>query len=384
MAFGSMVVIRKASNTDPTDTTPASVLGRAKLAKSKVSYNDEGAYSVDWTADLGPSDTFAELAKIMLLPWYEASMMALLEDPSWNDGIAPENIRPIRRTLLMARDMLDVFSPVFPDTPDPLKVAKRQKKNKPKKKKDRSVWKELRTMYRHGYQLAGELHDLRGLTYSDDLLEERVDAVMEWKREFVDFSKTREIRRYLYQDGIDPNGCYYHEASHLFWAEMTDLPCGNDLGPKSLRALASVQLEHSLGYLDTIEGYTTVMPRKHETNFHNLRKELRIFVDEYNLFGSVLVPDNGSESSEGDGDVGIPLTLRQKIDFLDTAQGKLGDINDKWTAHDLYAQDDSHHTKQEKLAKQTDALWMDFLEWQHRHDLRGVMEEVLQRMNASA
>jgi len=239
-------------------------------------------------------------------------------------------------------------------------------------------------MYRHGYQLAGELHDLRGLTYSDDLLEERVDAVMEWKREFLDFSKTREIRRYLYQDGIDPNGCYYHEASHLFWAEMTDLPCGNDLGPKSLRALASVQLEHSLGYLDTIEGYTTVMPRKHETNFHNLRKELRIFVDEYNLFGSVLVPDNGSESSEGDGDVGIPLTLRQKIDFLDTAQGKLGDINDKWTAHDLYAQDDSHHTKQEKLAKQTDALWMDFLEWQHRHDLRGVMEEVLQRMNASA
>ncbi len=396
MVFGSMVAIRKAFNSDPNDTTPTSVLGRAKAAKSKVVYevgggdgnNDEGEYSVDWGTDIGPATTFADLAKIMLLPWYEASIMAVLEDPAWESGILPGNIKPIRRTLLITRDMLDVFSPVFPDTPDPLKAARREtkrkknKKNKkPKKNKDRSVWKELRTLYRHGYQLAGELHDLKGLTYSDQLLEERVNAVLDWKREFLEYQKTHEIRRYLYQDGIgmDPNGCYYHKASHLFWADYAkeDLPCGNDSGPKSLRALTSAQLEHSLGYLDIIEDYTTVMSRDHEINFHNLRKELRIFVDEYNLFGNVLVPNNNDETGD------IPVKLQERMDFLDKTQKKLGDINDKWTAHDVYVQDDSHPQKQLELANQTDALWAAFLKWEHKHNLRGVIEEVLALMNTN-
>jgi len=395
VVFGGMVAIRKAANSDPNDTTPTSVLGRAKAAKSKVVYtldvDEKGEYSVDWKTDIGPTTTFAELAQIMLLPWYEASMMAVLEDPAWTSGILPGNIRPIRRTLLITRDMLDVFSPVFPDTPDPLKAAKREKKHKkPKKKKDRSLWKELRKMYRHGYQLAGELHDLHGLTYSDEILEKRVDAVLDWKREFLEFQKTNEIRRYLYQDGmgIDPHGCYYHDASHLFWADYVkeELPCGNDSGPKSLRALASAQLEHSLGYLNIIEDYTTVMPRDHEINFHNLRKELRIFVDEYNLFGNVLVPDDGSETGDGDSDNEtdeIPVTLQEHMHLLDKTQKKLGDINDKWTAHDVYVQDDSHPQKQLKLANQTDALWADWLVWEHKHNLRGVMEEVLQRMNSN-
>ena len=459
MVVGSMVAIKNntasssSSENNNNTASPASVLGRAKSAKSMVRYSPSKAeYTVDWNNSknnsnnnnnnnsiIAPSTTFAELAKIMLLPWYEASMMAVLDDPAWNskDGIAPTNVRPIRRSLLIARDMLDVFSPVFPDTLDPTGFQKKKngkyrkgpttaskKKKKKNKGKDRSLWKELRTMYRHGYQLTGELHDLKGLAYSTELLDERVDVVLKWKKEFLAFNKAHEIRRYLYQDfgdeslgGIDPNGCYYHKASHLFWADSTreTLPCGNNPGPQSLRALASVQLTHSLTFLNTIQNYTTVMPRDHEINFHNLRKELRIFVDEYNLFGNVLFPEGDGDGSDTDTDssaadddfknyddeygtkdavvvdenddvvVAPPLTLREKIDFLDTTQSKLGNINDHWTAHDVYGRDNnSHAAKQKKLAKKTDSLWADWLEWQAKHDLKGIMEEVLEQMNSGA
>ena len=420
VVFGSMVAIRNATKSPNSGQAPSSVLGRAKAAKAMVSYDySKEEYLVEWESEsITPSTTFAELAKMMLLPWYEASMVALLEDDVWSsdDGVLPDNIRPIRKVLLITRDMLDVFSPIFPDTPDLANLNKKSKKKK-KKDKDLSLWKELRTMYRHGYQLAGELHDLKGLTYSSELLEKRVDAFTDWREEFLSFCKVHEIRRYLYQDynavdlgngntasvgGIDPNGCYYHDASHLFWSDYTreNLPCGNAPGPRSLRELVSVQLEHSLGYLDIIEGYKTVMPRDHEINFHNLRKELRMIVDEYHLFGKVLLPDEKFEDEHSDKDddaknydddganeqdednISYSKTMKSLIHFLDATQEKLGDINDHWTAHDVYFQDNSHPGRQEKLAKQTDTLWIKWLDWEAKHDLRGAMNDVLERMNS--
>ncbi len=424
IVFGSMVVIKHGTQIGPfSGETPSSVLGRAKAAKALVSYDySKEEYKVAWeNGSITPSTTFAELANTMLLPWYEASMMALLEDDVWSsdDGVLPGNVRPIRKTLLITRSMLDVFSPVFPDTPDPTRKTKKKKKKQKQKDeshKDLSLWKELRTMYRHGYQIAGELHDLKGLTYSSDLLEERLKAFTDWREKFLNFCKLHEIRRYLYQDyktvdigngetasvgGIDPNGCYYHDASHLFWSDYAreNLPCGNALGPKSLRELVSVQLQHSLDYLDIIEGYTTVMPREHEINFHNLRKELRIFVDEYHLFGRILLPgekfedkhpdqDDDAKSYDADGanvhdndNLALPRTMKGIVHFLDKTQGKLGDINDHWTAHDVYIEEDSHHERQKKLAIETDRLWIDWLDWEAKHNLRGVMNEVLDRLN---
>ena len=394
MVVGSMVVIKKASNQD-SDSLATSVLGKAKTAKSKVYFDkEEGDYEVDYDVDtITQETTFSELAKIFLLPWYEASIVAVLDDPAWksDEGIMPYNIRPIRQVLLITRSMLDVFSPVFPNTPYG-KKARIKTKSKPKNGKemnDKSLWKKLRKLYRHGYQISGELHDLDGLTYSKDLLTERQDAVLEWKKEFVAFQKSNRIRRYLYSSfqsgtgGMDPNGCYDHGSSHLFWAdEETRLPCGSDPGTASLRSLGSVQLEHSLGYLETIKDYTTVMPQEHEINFHNLRKELRIFVDEYDLFGSVLVPDNGDEEDLISSSNTTLTTVKEQIHFLDKTQKKLGHINDKWTAYNIYVEDNASTKKQEHLANQTDSLWFEFLDWQEENNLKETMESVLHRINS--
>jgi hypothetical protein len=398
MLSGILLVVKTASQ------HPTSLLGMAKAARLTVEFDaPTGIYSVNHReGSITPETTFAELAEEMIHPWYEASIMALLDDPAWDSegGILPENIRPIRKVLLITRDMLDIFSPVFPDT-EAIKPPK--KKNKPRKKKkhkssgkDRSLWKKLRTEFRKGYQLAGELHDLYGITYSRELLNTRVKALLDWKKGFVSFQKKHRIRRYLYTGGIDPHGCYYHEASHLFWADSADsfLPCGDDSGTASLRRLGSVQLEHCLSYLNIIQNYDTVMPRDHEINFHNLRKELRIFVDEYGIFGNLLVPDDDDDDGNNDENdesllfaasnetSGSATTIEEKIDLLDETQSRLGHVNDLWTAHDIYVSEDSHHTKQEKLAVKTDGLWKKFLVWESENDLRETLEAVVSRMNA--
>jgi len=239
-------------------------------------------------------------------------------------------------------------------------------------------------VYRHGYQNIGELHDLLGLKYSRKLLEARVDAVLAWREDFIEFQRAHRIHRYLYSDGMDPRGCYYHRASHLFWAgsQLDDLPCGDDLGLASLRRLASVQLKSSLGYLDMIQNYTTVLPKHHEINFHNLRKELRIFVQEYGLFGSLLVSDDLYEGGATDANVthAAPVSTEEHIRLLDRAQKRLGHVNDKWTALDIYVDAGSHAKKRKKLARKTDGKWSNFLAWEADVDLRGTMESVLKRL----
>jgi len=388
------------------------ILGRAKAAKAMVRIDpDTGVYSVDWDGD-GAGDeeyatkidtattTFSELAEIMLQPWYEASLMAVMDDKVWTSstGITPSNVSRVRKVMLMTRDLLDAFSPVFPNKSS-VTTTKSGKKGKRRhtKETDTSLWKKLRTMYKDGYKLIGELKDLNGLAYSQELLETRVHAVLEWKVEFVAFQRNHRIRRFLYSHpssggGIDPTGCYHHAASHLFWTheqleEEQPLPCGNDIGTVSLRSLASVQLTHSLNYLQEIRSYTTVMPEKHELQFHNLRKELRTFRDEYNLFGKVLVASSLSSSSEeedGDNDKILQQQqqlIQEELTILDEAQFQLGFINDNWAAHDIYVIDNNSHPKEQKLlAIKIDKLWATFLVWQDDNDLQGCIENMLERM----
>ncbi|OEU18123.1 hypothetical protein FRACYDRAFT_261069 [Fragilariopsis cylindrus CCMP1102] len=355
--FGVLVFFKNASN--PNNVRSASIIGRAIHAKSMVNIDpDTDVYSVDNTAKqiIIPNETtFAELAEIMLLPWYEASLIAIEDDKGWDgtntDGIiTPSQVKEIRHVLLMTRDMLDVFGPVFPDTTS---YGRTTRKKKSTSGKDKSLWRDLRKQYRDGYQLLGNLKDLDGLTYSNKLLNQRTNDVLVWKNTFLQFQKKNRIRRFLYTrdiqrgGGIDPYGCYPHKSSHLFWAETTKIPCGNDIGTVALQSLAKVQLIHSIDYLTIITNYTTVMPKSHELNFHNLRKELRIFLDEYNLFGTILM---------------------------------LGHINDKWTAYQIYIQDNSHKSKQKPLAIQTDKLWKKFLLWQDDKNLKNCITNILNRM----
>lgn len=312
--------------------------GQVKAAQALVKTSD---FTVEYTTPLPPDATFVELANRMLPPWYEASLMAINEALQ-PDVITPGTVSQCRKTLLMTRNLLDAFSPVF---------------------FKHSLWTKLRKQYKKGYELVGYFQDLdhSGVDYDGKLLQKRLKAVLDWKKGFEEFRHFHAVRQFVYQQA-SPDSCTRHDSSHLFWADQKTLPCGHDPAKESLQNLGTVQLTSAAHYYTTIRGYDTVLEEDKVDEFHNLRKVLRIFLDEYDLFGDVLLaPSDG---------------MKDQLDILNKAQKKLGHLHDVWTAYDIYVQEDSHKSKQKSLADEINAGWKDFLQWAHKNDLSGVIQSV--------
>jgi len=370
LVVAGMVVVRNAS--DP-NSTSSDIVGMAKSAKSMVSVDENEGYSVDHE-HVKDDVIFSELSKIMVHPWYEASIMAVFDDPGWKakDGIGYESLHNVRTVLRNTRSMFDIFSPVFPDAPY-------YESKKHHKYKDYSLWKKIRMQYKKGYVLLGELQDLYGVTYTDKLYNERLQKVYAWRSKFMAFQKRYQVRRYLYGDfstglgGIDPHGHYFHDSSHLFWANTAKntLPYGHESGIHVIRNLGRIQMDHCLDFLELISNYTTVVPEEHEIEFHNLRKQMRVFDEGHNVLGGVLVPDYDPEEAK---------TVKAIFDMFQENTDKLGDINDLWTGRDIYIQENSHPDKVKDLAVNMDRAWLEWLEWQTEHDLKGKLQYLKDHM----
>lgn len=309
-------------------------------AQSWVHVDDDGLYTVAFPDEVPPNTTFAQLADQMLAPWYEALLMAV-DDGLDPDTMKPSNVANTREVFLMTRSLLDAFSPVY---------------------SEHSLWEKLRKEVDKGYEKIGDLQDLdhSGVDYTDEQLQKRLDAVLHWKLKFGQFQQQHPVRFFVYR-GADPNQCTRHKSSHLFWGDILDLACGRDPAQESVQHLGRVQLSNSAAYWQTAHWYDSVVPMEREEQFHNLRKELRIFLDEYQVFGSVMLDDPGQDA----------------LDTLDTAQAKLGDINDHWVARQIYVTAGTHFKHQAKLATEVDEMWADFKEWAQDHNLALVMQSLL-------
>lgn len=313
-----------------------------------VEVSSDGDYIVHYQERLTRNTTFAELAQLMLPPWCEASLMAI------NDGLQPDtmdptNVQKARKVLLTTRDLLDVFSPVYPT---------------------KSIWSKVRALYKDGYEKVGYYQDLdhAHIDYSPDLWEQRHDDVMLWKATFASYASKHDVLGFLSGDVTD--GCYDHKESHLFWGEMDGkLPCGYAPATPSLQSLASVQLHNALNYLQTIVQYDTVLGEVEEETFHNFRKELRSFLDEYDLFGFVLLPNAGDYA-------------KPALDLLKEARQSLGDINDKWTAYHHYVKRNEQETEQMALEEEIVEGWDKFVQWVASVDLAGAIQSLLDGFDA--
>ena len=314
-----------------------------------VQVSSDGDYIVHYEQHFTRNTTFAELAQLMLPPWYEASLMAINDvlQPATMD---PSTVQKARKVLLTTRDLLDVFSPVFPT---------------------QSIWKSVRTLFKDGYEIVGYYQDLdhAHIDYSPALLEQRQDDVATWKEEFASYISRHDIAVFLIDDIT--SGCYDHKESHLFWGEMDgNLPCGRDPAAQSLEKLAGVQLRNSLDYLRTSLQYDTVLGEVEEETFHNFRKEVRSFMDEYDLFGFVLLPDDG----------GITTPV---LTLLKETRDRLGEINDNWTAYHHYVEGNEQETEQKVLEGEIDDGWDKFVAWAAAVDLVGVIQSLLDEFDSA-
>lgn len=320
--------------------------------KTLVNISDSGLYVVTYPRNLTETDTFAALAQLMLPVWFEASLISL---SVFTSTVDPSDVHNARKCLLTTRDLLDVFSPVYSNR-NPL-------------------WQDLRGYYKHGYELAGSFQDLHDghVTFDQDLWHLRRQALLEWKVKFERHVGRHNLRYFLLHPS--QSGCFDHKESHLFWAELamvdTDhpLPCGNDLATTSLQQLAVVQLNNALDYLGVIMEYDVVLSREHQLQYHNFRKEIRSFVDEYNLFGFVLFPSIGKEDLAA-------------IDTLIYSRLLLGELNDHWEAFNLYRDEGETQAEQPKLVKNINMEWNDFKEWSQTSNLSGAIQSLVKTLSS--
>jgi hypothetical protein len=340
-----------------------------------------GNYTIQYARNVTVTTTFAEMASILLPPWYQATRLVLEEDiidggnddnydPTNPDSTTnnrimnPTTVQNARKVLLMTRDLLDVCSPVFPTN---------------------GLWGKVRYLYKEGYDVLGEYQDLdhAHVAYSPKLWKKRKFAVLHWKANFQHFAERHDNLLHFFFHGVDPEGCYHHDESHLFWGDLEDeditgtssssgtrtsnLPCGGDLATDSLQQLVSVQLSKALVYWKQISSYESVLSVDHEENFHNLRKELRSVMDEYDLVGSIIFPSSNSG-------------IKKKMKTLKSARDLLGQVNDDWTAYNLYVTQKDHKKEQKILAVQIDQEWNDFVSWALSNDLEGTIQGLLDAM----
>ncbi|KAG7368796.1 hypothetical protein IV203_031539 [Nitzschia inconspicua] len=290
---------------------------------------------------------FADLALMMLPPWYTASRMAM-NDVLLADKMDPSNVKNARQVLLTTRDLLDVFSPVYPT---------------------RSLWGSVRSLYKDGYELVGYYQDLdhAHVAFSPKLWEQRKKDVLKWKYNFESFDSHHDIHTFLSKN-VDTEGCYDHSESHLFWGELDGyLPCGSDMATASLQKLVAVQLNNAMDLLDPILNLDTVLRVEDQELFHDFRKEVRSVLDEWDLFGTVLFPTANRSGSP----------VHSSLKTLKSAHQRLGKINDNWTAYHLYLIRHEHKDERKRLAIQINTAWDDFKDWVTTTNLPGAIQSLL-------
>lgn len=337
---------------DQVEVSPTGVYSVRYIPRNETPIiNNNGILNNKTTTTLGlghPFDkNFADLALMMLPPWYTASRMAM-NDILLAEKMDPSNVKNARQVLLTTRDLLDVFSPVYPT---------------------HSMWGSVRSLYKDGYELVGNYQDLdhAHVAFSKPLWNQRKDDVLNWKDDFEFFDSHHDIHTFLSKD-VDTDGCYDHSESHLFWGELEGyLPCGSDMATESLQKLAAVQLNNALDLLRTVLKLDKVLQVEDQELFHDFRKEIRSVLDEWDLFGTVLFPTAETKGSP----------VHSALNTLKNAHKRLGKINDDWTAYNLYLTRHERKAERKKLAIQINTGWDDFKDWATKTNLPGAIQALL-------
>jgi hypothetical protein len=143
------------------------------------------------------------------------------------------------------------------------------------------------------------------------------------------------------------------------------IPRGADPATESLQRLGRHQLQQSIDYLQVVMTYDHVLNKDDHLDYHNLRKQLRSLVDEYDLFQDLMFPNNAS----------IPI--------LRIARKKLGDINDDWTAYSIYVEKHIHPDEQNRLRSEIRTQWDSFKNWVQEINFATVLQELIDSMDST-
>jgi len=300
---------------------------------------------VQWVA-AQDSQIFATLAKSFVPTEYN-KMLPLMS--VLTPTVQPQDVYAVRKQILRARDMLDVFSPVFPNAT-----------------LNTDVWGVMRSSLDDGYTLIGNLQDLNhsDVPYTQMDLNAKRNPVLQWLASFNQQNSQYNFGNFVTDAQL---GTYTHKnESSFYWKKVPARPTGESVGTKTLQYLLSTQLQTALKFYDTVYPVSSVINESIHAIFHDLRKDLRTVMDEDKEFGAMLLPQT--------------TAYNNMFNILGDARDKAGNINDEITAYYYYQ---SHHEdwKLPAMTTQINNDWAAMKTWMTQVDLRGTLVQMLDDLN---
>lgn len=391
-------------------------------------------YSTSTTSlTLTPDILYGDLAALVIPPYFQETVdlcISTIHAISSNTTSAmPDEVSKLRKNMLKTRDLFDIFSPVYSKHSSlgafeqllddssskhlswvnglgvyelTLQQHDGKRHNKKIRKKEEEsmnreidLWLTLRHFLDNGYELIGRFQDLdhAKIKYTSTQLAKYQIQVWRWNEEFLNFVEDNRHHISLYlslpckrKHQMHHNCSHSHShSSHLIWGDAKELPDGNwDSATLVLGKLGAAQLERAEMYLRDALTYdhiidATSSPEEalvtsdegHEI-YHNLRKELRSFMDELELFGNLLLPDSSLKpeivSDKNLTDVSssarsVQEHTEQALYAVKRTRQTLGDLNDDYAKYEQYVEWDEYPEEQLKLKTIIEAQWGYFKIW---------------------
>jgi len=256
-------------------------------------------------------------------------------------GTMPANVYTVRKGLLTARDMLDVFSPVYTNNTNGV-----------------DLWGIVRKSLDDGYTLVGNFQDLdhSHVSYTEKDLETRRNATLDWKESFVALEAKYDVVNFV--SGPELMMYTHLNESSFYWkyVKMSMRPKGSAEAHTALQYLLFTQINTSLAYYDFVYPYISVINDSIHTIFHDYRKMLRTMSDEEVALGDMLVSTTNT-------------TIVATFALINDARSRLGNINDEVTAYDFYMQD-GKTSKAAAMKSEIDSDWEAFKTWSTMENFR--------------
>ena len=348
-------------------------LSRSRKSSSKVAKKQQPDCPQQPPIARKTTISFQELAQSMVLSSF-TDVLAHLS--IFTPTVMPNVVEPTRKELLATRNLLDVFSPVYPDTSSSSRSSSSAADKHQKNELD--LWFSIRHFLDLGYEQVGDFQDLHNahVQYTDAQLTQRRSKVLAWRKQFAAFCKSHQVEAFLAAP-TEKGGVMHQQESRLFWKYVDDAarPSGSAPATASLQLLAFHQLERVKKYLNQsmIEAASvlnvTAYKRFHG-HYHSLRKELRTLTNEFDQFGEHIVPDTSKYT-------------RSTIATMKDARKLLGDMNDDFTAYSIYFKNNMYPEEQERLSKEIDERWDEFKKWMVDRKFEDVIDYLHRYMNCS-
>jgi len=287
--------------------------------------------------------TYGELGATIVLPNWNASVGLL---PLLNSTSQPDSVKPMRKSLLYARNGLDIFVYAFPV------VA-------PWNAKAQELFELVRGDLNNGYTLVGNFQDLQGVHYTHKDYEKRLKPCLEWKAQFE-----ANIKKYNYGkfvQSISPNVLFHRSKSGMskdYWRHVSGTPVENLTGLQNIAMLASGQLHDAGTDYHAMIKLEEIWKTTYHEQFHNYRKLLRAIY----YVGTTFPAIYSSSPSTG-------------LDLVNSAYGTFGDINDEVADYSFYKEKGDKKKEEEKL-KSIIKDWAAFKVWLKKKDFPATLQHL--------